>query len=146
MTNASSEAHGNTFSRPISCLTIEGARRVIQTAIAEARTGGWRISVAVVDSAGGLLAFEKMDGAIGISPEVAIGKARTAALLQAPSGEFEAFINAGQPSFLGTPGVTPLEGGIPLRLADEFIGAVGVSGAHGPNDTRVASAAAAALI
>lgn len=88
------------------------------------------------------MALERDDSAIGISPVVATGKARTAALLQAPSGEFESFINSGQPSFLAMPGVTPLEGGVPLLFEDEVIGAVGVSGAHGANDTLVAQTAA----
>lgn len=126
-------------------VSLAGARDIIRTAQRTAREKGWQIAVAVVDRAGELVALERDDAAIGISPIVAIGKARTAALLLAPSGEFESFINGGQPSFLATPGVTPLEGGVPLRLGEEVIGAVGVSGAHGANDTRVAQAAADAL-
>ncbi|MDM4222799.1 MULTISPECIES: GlcG/HbpS family heme-binding protein [Klebsiella] len=126
-------------------VSLAGARDIIRTAQRTAREKGWQIAVAVVDRAGELVALERDDAAIGISPIVAIGKARTAALLRAHSGEFESFINGGQPSFLATPGVTPLEGGVPLRLGEEVIGAVGVSGAHGANDTRVAQAAADAL-
>jgi glc operon protein GlcG len=99
----------------------------------------------VLDRAGELVSLDRSDKAIGISPTVALGKARTAALLRAPSKEFETFINAGSPSFLATPGVTPLEGGIPLWLNGEVIGAVGVSGAHGANDSQVAEMAAEAL-
>ncbi|MFS2222284.1 GlcG/HbpS family heme-binding protein [Pantoea sp. B65] len=127
-------------------VSLSGAREVIHAAQRKAQENGWRISVAVVDRAGEVVALERNDAAIGISPTVALAKARTAALLEAPSGEFEAFINAGQPSFLATPGVTPLEGGIPLRFDGEIIGAVGVSGAHGANDSAVALAAAAALV
>jgi glc operon protein GlcG len=133
------------ISRSVPVISAEGARLVIDAAMTEARTAGWQISVAVVDRAGELMAFERSDDAIGISPEVAIGKARTAARLRAPSAEFEDFINSGRPSFLATPGVTPLEGGLPLEYQGKVIGAVGVSGAHGPNDTRIARAAAAAL-
>lgn len=123
-------------------ITLAGAQRAVQTALDEAARRGWTISVAVVDDAGEPVAFAKADGAIGISPSVALGKARTAALLRAPSGEFETFVNEGRPSFLSTPGVTALEGGVPITVAGEFVGAVGVSGAHGPNDTLVARLAA----
>lgn len=126
-------------------VSLGAARRVIAAAMAEAGRNGWRIGVAVVDAGGELVAFERADGALAITPAVAQGKARTAALLRAPSKEFEAFINSGRPSFLSTPGVTALEGGVPLRWQGQIIGAVGVSGAHGPNDSQVAERAAAAL-
>jgi len=126
-------------------ISLRGAQSVIEAAHRVAEENGWHIAVAVVDPAGDLVAFERADAAIGITPEVAIGKARTAAKLQAPSGEFEGYINGGKPSFIATPGVVPLEGGMPIHVDGEFVGAVGVSGAHGPNDTQVAEMAAAAL-
>ncbi len=131
------------FNRP--AISLQTAQQLLEAASQTARQGSWAISVAVVDPAGTLVAFARHDHAIGISPEVAIGKARTAALLQAPSGLFESFINQGQPSFLATPGTTPLEGGIPLHWQGQVIGAIGVSGAHGPNDSHVALQAAQAL-
>lgn len=133
-----------TLNRP--CISLAGARRAIDAAKSEASRQGWHISVAVVDNAGELVALEKVDGAIGISPTVAQGKARTAALLQLPSKAFEEFINGGHPSFLATPGVTPLEGGIPIVVDGVVVGAVGVSGAHGPNDSLAAEIAAAAVL
>ncbi len=131
--------------QPLHRVSLYGAKRVITAAQDEARRHHWHISVAVVDNSGHLVAFEKDDQAIGISIEVAWQKARTAALLQAPSKEFEDFINNGHPSFLGTPGVTPLEGGVPLQVAGKIIGAVGISGAHGANDSLVAKIAATAV-
>lgn len=127
-------------------VTLKAARRVVAAALAEAQRHDWRIGVAVVDASGELVAFERSDGAQAITTAVAQGKARTAALLKAPSKEFEDFINSGRPSFLSTPGVTALEGGVPLRWQGQVIGAVGVSGAHGPRDTQVAERAAAALL
>lgn len=127
-------------------ISLSAARAVIAAAHHVADIHHWFISVAVVDAAGGLVALEKDDAAIGISPDVAIGKARTAALLQAPSKEFEEFINSGKPSFLATPHVMPLEGGIPIYWNQRVIGAVGVSGAHGANDSLVAEKAAGVLI
>lgn len=135
--------HSLAFNRPT--ISLAGARTVIAAAHAEAEKNGWYIAVAVVDASGELVALEKTDQAIPISPSVAIGKAKTAALLQLPSKEFESFINAGQPSFLSTPGTTPLEGGVPLMISGQCVGAVGISGAHGPNDSQVAEAAAKAL-
>ncbi|WP_296411306.1 heme-binding protein [Zoogloea sp.] len=122
-----------------------GAQQAISAALAEAGRNGWVIAVAVVDSGGELVAFQKADGAIGISPAVAIGKARTAALLRQPSKSFEDFINSGRPSFLSTPGTTPLEGGVPITINGQVVGAVGVSGAHGPNDSQAAQAGANAV-
>jgi glc operon protein GlcG len=127
-------------------VSLGAARRVIAAANQEALRHGWAICVAVVDLSGELVALEKADAAIGISAAVATGKARTAALLQAPSKQFEDFINQGKPSFLSTPNTTALEGGIPLIYNGQVIGAVGVSGAHGANDSQVAQAAADALI
>jgi len=126
-------------------VTLNTARRVVAAAMAEAQRHGWRIGVAVVDASGELMAFERADGAQAITTRVAHGKARTAALLKAPSKAFEDFINGGRPSFLSTPGVTALEGGVPLLWQGQVIGAVGVSGAHGPNDSQVAERAAAAV-
>jgi glc operon protein GlcG len=140
---SSSSASEWTVNRPN--VSLAAARRVVQAAHAEAQRNGWHISVAVVDAGGEPVLLERTDAAIGISPQVAIGKARTAALLQAPSKMFEDFINDGRPSFLSTPGTTPLEGGVPLIVAGQVIGAVGVSGAHGPNDSQVAQFAADAL-
>ena len=136
-----------TLALPQQTVSLAGAELAVNAALAEARENGWVITVAVVDNSGELVALARDDNAIAISPSVAIGKAKTAALLRKPSKAFEDYINDhNKPSFLATPGVTPLEGGVPLFLKDgSFIGAVGVSGAHGPNDTQVAEVAAKAL-
>ncbi|MGG2136479.1 GlcG/HbpS family heme-binding protein [Escherichia coli] len=139
------KCHGGGLMLTQHSISLAGARNAIRVAQQKAHEKGWHITVAVVDRAGELVALERDDAGIGISPVVAAGKARTAALLRAPSGDFENFINGGQPSFLATPGVIPLEGGIPLLFENEVIGAVGVSGAHGASDTLVAQAAASAF-
>lgn len=135
------ETNISTRWRQIATLSLSGAKQAVSAAHEMATQNGWKISVAVVDASGQLLAFEKQDGANGVTIQVACEKARTAALLGEPSKAFEAFINNGYPSFLSTPGVTPLEGGIPVLLDGAVIGAVGVSGAHGENDSAVAQAA-----
>lgn len=126
-------------------VTLAGARAAIAAAREQARREGVCVSVAVVDRAGELVAFERDDDAAPVTPRVALEKARTAALLRAPSKLFEDFINDGRPSFLATPGLTPLQGGVPLIADTEVIGAVGVSGGNGEQDTDIAVTAAAAL-
>lgn len=127
-------------------ITLAAAEVAISAALEEARRNGWLISVAVVDASGLLVAFARDDNAIAISPTVAMEKAKTAAYLKDPSKKFEDFINEHQKvSFLSTPGATALEGGVPIYYDDQVIGAVGVSGAHGPNDSQVAQYAADSL-
>ncbi|NDJ56266.1 heme-binding protein [Enterobacteriaceae bacterium 4M9] len=138
-------AQSAAVSRSVQTVSLAGARKAIAAAHTMATGRGWLISVAVVDASGQLVAFEKQDGASGVTVKVACEKARTAALIGAPSKAFEDFINGGCPSFLATPDVTPLEGGVPIVLNGEIIGAVGVSGAHGANDSLVAHTAADAL-
>lgn len=133
------------YLKTVKSVNLYAARSVIQAAQHCAQEQGWAISVAVVDCSGEIVALEKNDDAIGVSASVALAKAKTAALLQAPSKQFEDFVNHGSPSFLSTPGVTELEGGVPLIVDGQFIGAVGVSGAHGENDSFVAVTAANVL-
>lgn len=123
-------------------MTLHAARLVLKKALSEARSRQRRVSVAVVDLSGELLAFERDDQSAGVTVQTAIAKAKTAALLRDPSRIFEEFINQGAPSFLSTPGVTPLQGGVPVVLGDTLIGAVGVSGASGEEDNAIATLAA----
>jgi Haem-degrading len=81
----------------------------------------------VVDPAGNLLAFERMDGVRPASADLAIGKARTAARLQRPTAEIEDNINQGRTAFV-TANIAALRGGTPIRLAGEVVGAVGIAG------------------
>lgn len=126
-------------------LSLTAARAGLQDAARMAVSHGWAVSVAVVDAAGEPVAFEKHDHAAPVTPAVAQAKARTAALLRAPSKLFEDFINAGQPSFLATPGITPLQGGVPVMVQGVVVGAVGVSGSSGEGDTHLAAHAAHAI-
>jgi len=126
-------------------ITLDAARLVIASALAEAKRRGWAISVAVVDPAGELVAFERHDAAAGVTPKVALAKAHTAAMLRAPSSVFEDFVNTGKPSFLATPGITPLQGGVPICIDDQVVGAVGISGAPGDEDGQMAAVAITAL-
>lgn len=122
-------------------LTLYAARQLINNAIAQARRKQRAVSVAVVDTHGALIAFERDDNASGVTVQTAIEKARTAALLRDPSKVFEDFINTGAPSFLATPGITALQGGVPVVVDNAVAGAIGVSGASGDEDNEIATRA-----
>lgn len=115
-------------------LTLEGAKTVIAATVAEAKRvnapGG---SIAVVDDGGNLLALERLDQTFAASANIAIGKARTAALFKKPTKVFEDAIKGGRTSMvtLGSDlqNFTPLQGGIPLEWEGKVVGAIGVSGA-----------------
>ncbi|MCX4909026.1 heme-binding protein [Streptomyces sp. NBC_00878] len=127
-------------------LTLTGAESLLEEGLRIARSRGLELCLAIVDPAGFLLAFRRMDGAPLVSIEVAISKARTAAYLKNPSRAFEEMIDAGKPSMLSTPGIVPLRGGVPVGLGDALVGAVGVSGATGEVDDEVAEQIAASLV
>jgi glc operon protein GlcG len=121
-----------------------GAQRVLSAAEHEAEALHAPCAIAVVDTSGVLVAFIKMDGVRAGSPNLAIGKARTSALLQRPSAETESAVNAGRPAF-ATSGLMALRGGVPLMAGTEVIGAVGIASLDKDNDVKIAEAAAAAL-
>jgi glc operon protein GlcG len=98
----------------------------------------------VVDPAGDLLAFQRMDGVRPASADLAIGKARTAARLQRSTAEIEDNINQGRMAFV-TADIMALRGGMPIRVNGEVVGAVGVAGLSKETDTGIANTAAAAL-
>ena len=123
----------------------EGAERALAAAVAEARRQGWAVSIAVVDPAGELVAFLRMDGAPQASVDVARAKARTAARFRRPTRAFDSTLTAGRLAILGLGDVTPVEGGVPIVINGEVIGAVGVSGVTSAQDAQVARAAAAAV-
>lgn len=131
-----------------SVLEAVDAARALEAACAEAAAQKWAVSVAVVDDGGHLLAFRRLDGSSPISSAIAIEKARTAALGRRESKAYEDSINGGRTAFLSAPLLGLLEGGVPVTVAGEVVGAVGVSGVKADQDAQVARAgadAAAAL-
>lgn len=125
------------FAEPVSDkrgLTLDGAKKVIAATVAEAtRVNAPGGSIAVVDDGGNLLALERLDQTFAASANIAIGKARTAALFKKPTKVFEDAIKSGRTSMVTLGGdlqnFTPLQGGIPLEWEGKVIGAIGVSGA-----------------
>jgi glc operon protein GlcG len=127
-------------------LTIEGARQVIAAAAAEARKSGAGGAIAVVDDGGNLVALERLDGTFAAGANISIGKARTAAIFKQPTKSFEQIIKSGRTAMVALHDFTPLQGGIPILLDGEVIGAIGVSGAaSAQQDEEIALVGAAAV-
>lgn len=131
-------------------LTLEGARAVLAAAERRSVEIHRPMNIAVVDDGGHLLAFARMDGAKPASVEIAITKARAAALRRAPTG---VPMRDGQPNLIVAVGLavarpdqqTSVRGGIPLVVDNHVVGAVGVSAGNEDQDTDVAHAGAAVL-
>jgi uncharacterized protein GlcG (DUF336 family) len=98
------------------------------------------VSVAVVDTHGALLYFERMENTQYASNDIAIGKARAAATYQRPTRAFADVINKGGPATATLPGIFASPGGVPLMVDGKVIGAVGVSGVTGDQDEQCAIA------
>ncbi len=128
-------------------LTLEGAKQAGLAAEAFARQNGATPSIAVVDDAGTLLYFVRIDGNFAAAANVSIGKARTSANFKKPTKEFEDIINKGRFTMTALPDFTPLQGGVPILHDGQVIGAVGVSGAKSAaQDEEVAKAGAAVFV
>ena len=113
---------------------------------AEAAKHAWAVTIAVVDDGGHLLGLQRLDGAAPISAHIASAKARTAALGRRESKGYEEMINQGRTSFLSAPMLEGmLEGGVPIVVDGECVGAVGVSGVKSSEDAQIAKAGIAAL-
>lgn len=128
-------------------LGLDQAQAVAGPALAEARKNSWRMAVAIVDTAGRLVYFEKMDGTQVGSVEVSMEKARSAVLFKRPTKAFQDAVAAGGDGLriLGLTGAVPVEGGIPLLVDGKIVGAIGVSGATSQQDGQCAQAGASTL-
>ena len=127
-------------------VTLENAKKVAAPAVAEAEKNHWNVAVAVVDTGGNLVYYEKMDNTQLGSANVAIDKARTAALFKRPSKAFQDAIAAGPDGArVLSLKVTAVEGGMPMVQDGKIVGAIGVSGATSAQDAQCAKAGADAL-
>ena len=128
-------------------LNLEGAKKVIAAAVAEAKNkNAPGAAIAVVDDGGNLVAVERLDNTFAAGANISIGKARTAALFKHPTKFFEDVINKGRTAMTTLNDFTPLQGGIPIIVDGQIIGAVGVSGAASAHqDEELAIAGANAL-
>lgn len=125
-----------------SAIHLEPAKRAAAAAIAEARKHGWTMAIAVVDTAGDLVYFEKMDDTQTGSVTVAQAKARSAARFKRPTKAFQDSLTATPDGLriLGIEGAVPVEGGVPIVIGEKIVGAIGVSGGTSAQDGQCAKA------
>ncbi|WP_247257277.1 heme-binding protein [Pseudomonas moorei] len=119
--------------------------QILAAARQEAQSNQWPVTIAVVDDGGHPLALERLDGASPISAYIATEKARTSALGRRESKGYEDMVNGGRHAFLSAPLLTSLEGGVPIMVDGQVIGAVGVSGVKAEQDAQVAKVGAQCL-
>jgi glc operon protein GlcG len=125
---------------------LEAARKMVVAAEAEAERNHWRGVVAVVDDGGWLIMLERMDhAAMTASVDLAMGKARSAARFKKPTQDLEDAINHGRYAAITARGFIEMQGGIPVVVDGEVVGAIGASFATPDQDVRVARAGLAAL-
>jgi glc operon protein GlcG len=135
----------STYGMPIG---VERAKQAASAALAEARRNGWTMAVAVVDPAGVLVYYEKMDDTQIGSADVCIEKARSAARFKRATKAFQDTLAAGGEGLriLGISGAVPVEGGLPLVIDGAIVGAIGLSGGTSPQDGQCAKAGSDAIV
>ena len=127
-------------------LTLSDVKKIATAAEAEAVANKWAVTIAIVDDGGNLLWLQRLDGAAPVSASIAPSKARTSALGQRETKVYEDVINNGRYSFLSAPNIDGLlEGGVPIMVGSDCVGAVGVSGVKSTEDAQIAKAGIAAL-
>jgi glc operon protein GlcG len=128
-------------------ITTEQARKAVLAALAEARANNWTMAAAVVDPAGILVYFERMDDTQNASSEIAIDKARSAALFRRPTKTFQDSVERGGIGLrvMALRGAIPVDGGVPLVINGQIVGGLGVSGGTAEQDGQCAKAATDAM-
>jgi len=121
-------------------VSLELAKKIALAAEEEAIKNKWTMVITIVDDGGNLVYLEKMDNTQNGSIEVAIQKARTSVSFKRPTKVFEDMVAGGRNTILGMSNVIPIEGGLPLSVDGQVIGAIGVSGAKSGEDGMVAKA------
>jgi uncharacterized protein GlcG (DUF336 family) len=126
-------------------LTLDAAKKIAAASEAEARKNNWNVVIAVVDDGGHLVYLQRIDGTQTGSIDVAIGKARTSAAFKRPTKVFDELAKT-RPSITSiSPNAVLLEGGVPVVVGGQVVGAVGVSGVTSQQDAQIAEAGIAAL-
>ena len=127
-------------------LVLDDVKKIAAAAEAEAKANNWAVTIAIVDDGARLLWLQRLDGAAPISADIAPGKAKTAALGRRETKVYEDMINGGRFSFMTAPVLEAmLEGGVPIMINGQCLGAVGVSGVKSAEDVQIAKAGIAAL-
>lgn len=127
-------------------LSDSDVRKILDAAQHCANQNNWAVTIAVADDGGHLLGLLRLDGAPPVSAHIAPAKAHTSALGRRESKGYEDVINNGRTSFLSVPTIQGmLEGGVPIMVDGQVVGAVGVSGVKSNEDAQIAMAGIAAL-
>jgi uncharacterized protein GlcG (DUF336 family) len=126
------------------CLTLDDCKKIGAASEAEARKNKWNVTIAILDDGGHLLWLERMDGATPFNAQVAIEKGRSAAISRRSTKNWEDRVAGGRLAMLGMP-VLSVQGGVPIVIQNECVGAVGVSGVQSHEDEQIANAGIAAL-
>lgn len=126
-------------------LSIDDAHKMAAAARAEAKAQGWSVVIAIVDDGGHLVYLERLDGTQKASSVIAVEKARTAIMFKRPSKVLEDAVAGGRVAIMSLSGVTPVEGGLPIVVDGQYLGAIGVSGVQSSQDAQVAKAGLDAL-
>ncbi|HPG61969.1 MAG TPA: heme-binding protein [Casimicrobium sp.] len=129
--------------RPV--LTLDDVKKIAVGAEAEAVKNNWAVTISIVDDGGHLLWLQRLDGAAPVSSWIGPAKAKTAAVGRRETAVYEKMVNEGRVSFLSVDPITPLEGGVPIMVDGQCVGAVGVSGVKSTEDVQIAKAGIAAL-
>lgn|SRR5487761_1915659 len=125
-------------------LTLDDAKKIAAAAVLEAQTNGWPVVIAIVDDGGHLLYLERADGTQFGSVDIAIAKAKAAIAFKRPTREWDKRIVDGRLGVLAIPGMIPVEGGVPILIDGEMVGAIGVSGVTSIQDGQIAAAGVSA--
>jgi len=128
-------------------IALEAAKKVAAPAVAEAARNNWAMAIAIVDTAGDLVYFEKMDATQAGSVAVALDKARSAARFKRPTKAFQDMLATGGDGLrvFSIKGAVPVEGGVPIVVDGKIVGAIGVSGGTSPQDGQCARAGVSAV-
>ncbi len=137
---ASAQAPG---AAPAARLSLEGARRVADAAEAEARANQWNVTIVLTDAAGVPVYLRRLDNASSFSFNIALGKARTSAATGLTTIEYGQRLQAG--TIEAVPDGINFEGGLPIRVGGELVGAIGTSGVRANEDAQISRAGLAAI-
>jgi glc operon protein GlcG len=129
-----------------STLNLEVVKKIAAAAEAEAKKNNWNVVISIVDDGGNLIYLQRLDGTQIGSVEISQHKARSAFLFKRPTKALEDVVLGGRSVMMALPGVTPVEGGLPLMYNDQVVGAIGVSGVKSSEDGIIAKAGADVLL
>jgi uncharacterized protein GlcG (DUF336 family) len=125
-------------------ITLDDAKKLLEVAEAEARRHNWEVVIAILNDGGRIVALHRMDGARPGNDDIAIAKARTSAMTCRPSAVWQKWVDGPHPAYATFPFLAA-QGGLPIIIDGDLVGAVGVSGVKSAEDEQIARAAIAAV-